>query len=845
MDETPNSSRVSLNDIEGFRARGFPERGITRKVCEFFGVKVSMDEKNNIQSHYYPYTAPSGKLVYKQRIVANKEFFWIGGSGELFGKEKFQSGGKRLVIVEGEIDAMSVAQAFMDKYETVYPVVGLPSATAASKLLQHRDWIRSFDEVVLWFDPDPAGEAALEEARRIVGVDKVKIARSPEGCKDANDVLAKVGWKAVLVPIWDAAPWVPSGIIQRDALWDALVNYNALPSIPYPNCISGLNKKLKGMRLGEIVLFISGTGCLAKDTQVMMFDGTSKAAEDILPGDLLMGDDNTPRTVLNLFRGKEEMVRVTLRDGSYFDCNTSHILSVVNNDNEGRWGLYPGQVVDVSVKEYMSWSSKRKHLSKAFKSKGVVFPKSIQSLDPYVLGAWLGDGYSDGARISSHDDDWQLRARIERCGFSMNKSEIQYTWNSPGGLRAALKECGVLNNKHIPHNYLVASEEQRLELLAGLLDTDGCYDSSKNGYEFSQKSHEFILSVKWLAESLGFACTLGKQKNNKFGNCYRLWINGEGLERIPCQLPRKQARVRQQIKDPSRYSFTITSLGIDDFYGFQLDGNNRFLLNNFIVTHNSGKSTLLREIMIHLLGSPTLERFPDADEEQKKIMLSEVDKIGVVSLEEAPAETARKLSGMALNRNPANEEIPLDILKEGFDAVFGTDRVILLDHQGSISDGSIIDQLEYMILMGCKYLFLDHITILVSEGADGLTGNEAIDKVMNDLLRLVKRHNVWIGLVSHLRKAPSGKLTFEQGQLPTLDDIKGSGAIKQISFDVVGFARNMTAEDEIERNTIKIAALKSRYTGLTGQVEGAFYNVTTGRLIPADQACIDSFTVVE
>lgn len=845
MDETPNSSRVSLGDIEGFRARGFPERGITRKICEFFGVKVSMDEKNNIQSHYYPYTSPSGKLVYKQRIVANKEFFWIGGSGELFGKEKFQSGGKRLVIVEGEIDAMSVAQAFMDKYETVYPVVGLPSATAAPKLLQHRDWIRSFDEVVLWFDPDPAGEAALEEARRIVGADKVKIARSPEGCKDANDVLAKVGWKAVLVPIWDAAPWVPSGIIQRDALWDALVNYNALPSIPYPDCIGGLNKKIKGMRLGEIVLFISGTG--------------------------------------------------------------------------------------------------------------------------------------------------------------------------------------------------------------------------------------------------------------------------------------------------------------------------------------SGKSTLLREIMIHLLGSPTLESFPDADEEQKKIMLSEADKIGVVSLEEAPAETARKLSGMALNRNPANEEIPLDILKEGFDAVFGTDRVILLDHQGSISDGSIIDQLEYMILMGCKYLFLDHITILVSEGADGLTGNEAIDKVMNDLLRLVKRHNVWIGLVSHLRKAPSGKLTFEQGQLPTLDDIKGclaydtpvrlasgkcilvqdiqvgdtllgdkgdirtvkrlfrgeqqmykitmkttndtfvcnedhiltlsyneemidikvkdflsrseyfqnrckqhyssgyelperpllippyslgawlgdgsksafrimdaiglgvvdrvarelnavlkvpsdpsheyfnfdtgiagdmlnrlkeigvhenkhipedyilntkqvryellaglidtdgtyspkdnayyfyqkdvslatavrdiarslglfsnlrmqkisgkyasngseicvvtisgeiesipaqkayklthadrytnalkrgisiekldvqryygfeldgngrfvlgnhivthnSGAIKQISFDVVGFARDMTAEDEIERNTIKIAALKSRYTGLTGQVEGAFYNVTTGRLMPVDQACIDSFTVVE
>ena len=442
--ETPRSGKMSTAEISELRSRGFIDRGITRAITEHFGVKCSMEDANNIVAHYYPYDV-SGKIVYKQRIVADKEFFWIGGNGagELFGKDKFQSGGKRVVVVEGEIDMLSVAQAMQDKYQTIYPVVGISSSTAASKLLEHRDWLRSFDEVVLWFDPDPAGEKALEEARKIIGVDKVKLAKSPQGFKDPNEVLCRQGWKHVLTTIWDAQPWVPSGILQRDALWEALVSYNSLPSIPYPDCLGGLNSKVKGIRLGEIALFISGTG--------------------------------------------------------------------------------------------------------------------------------------------------------------------------------------------------------------------------------------------------------------------------------------------------------------------------------------AGKSTLLREIMLHLLSFPT--------DPSRKLgdtpVLSPDDKVGVVSLEEAPAETVRKLSGMALCRNPANEAISIEELKPGFDAVFGTDRIIVLDHQGSIADGSIVEQLEYMALKGCKYMFIDHITILVSEGADGLTGNEAIDKVMNDLLRLVKRHNVWIGLVSHLRKAPTGKSTFEQGALPSLDDIKG------------------------------------------------------------------------
>lgn len=747
--------KVTLEEINGFTIRGFQDRGITKNVCEFFGVKVSYNDTGEIDTHYYPYQDKNKEVSYKVRKLP-KEFYWIGKSAHLFGHHLFSPGGKRLIICEGEIDALSVAQASFKRYQKIYPVVALPGASFAKYLLEYRDFIRSFKEVIICMDNDEAGEAALKEAMRIVGLDIGKVPKYPPDCKDCNDVLVKHGSSALNEMIWDAHSWSPSGILRKTALYAAMTEYNLKPYIPYPACLEGVNSKVKGMRGGEIALFVSGTGCLAKDTEVLMHDGSLVKVQDVKVGDLLIGPDSLPRTVLQLYRGREPMARVTLRDGSSFVCNQSHVLSLVNNDNEGRWGLTKGEIVDVKVTDYLKWSGKRKHLSKAFKTKALFFEeKRISTLHPYILGVWLGDGNSDGAVISCHEDNIAIIDKLKYLGLNIYKGTAKFAWNSPGGLREALQKINVFKDKHIPEEYLVAHVEDRLELLAGLLDTDGCYDNLKNGYEFSQKSLRFILQVKRLAESLGFACSLGKQKNNKFGNCYRLWINGENLECIPVSLAYKKARVRQQIKDPNRYSFTVDLLPEDEFFGFEVDGDNRYVLGNFIVTHNSGKSSLIREIVWELLQSTQ-------------------SMIGIVALEEAPGETARKLSALPLSKNPAHKEIPQEELDVGFEKVFGSDRVLVLDHQGSMTDDSLPDLLEYMCLSGCKYIFIDHLTILISEGVEGLTGNEAQDKVMADLLRLVKKHDdVYIGLVSHLRKTSNTGKSFEEGRMPNLDDIRG------------------------------------------------------------------------
>jgi len=226
----------------------------------------------------------------------------------------------------------------------------------------------------------------------------------------------------------------------------------------------------------------------------------------------------------------------------------------------------------------------------------------------------------------------------------------------------------------------------------------------------------------------------------------------------------------------------------------------------------SGKSTVVKETILNLL-------------EQSDT------KVGLISLEESIGDTATKLIGMSINKNiRMPDDVTEEEARKGYEKVFGDERLILLDHQGSVADTSLLDRIEYLAALGCSYLILDHITIAVSEGVDGATGNEAVDKVMSSLLKIVKRYNIHLTLISHLRKSSGEGKSFEEGIMPNLDSIKGSGSIKQISFDIVGFARNMMAIEKSDRNIVKFAVLKSRFSGDTGQCGQATYNVDTGRL---------------
>jgi len=487
------TDRDTVDTVATIRTYGsYPvtTRGIRKEIVDHFNVKMSLTEDGLPEAHYYPYTRKDKLVAYKKRTLP-KEFSVIGNFAgiELFGQQQaLESGGSKLIITEGELDCLAISQAMYEKYNRYSSVVSIPSASQTKTLLDNREFIKKYKQVILMFDQDEAGEKAVEQAAKIIGAERVKVAKF--NYKDPCELYEAEGSQGIVSAFWAAPQYNPAGILTGTAIWDKFIERKNIESVPYPDCLSGLNDKLGGIRQGEITLFTSGTG--------------------------------------------------------------------------------------------------------------------------------------------------------------------------------------------------------------------------------------------------------------------------------------------------------------------------------------SGKSTVIKEIVLDILNKTD-------------------HKVGLVSLEESVGDTAEKFIAMQLERPLIGDPtVTDDELRKGFNSVFGDERLVLLDHQGSVSDASLLEKIEYMALMGCKYLVLDHITIAVSEGSEGLTGNEAVDKVMSDLLKIVKKHNVWLGLISHLRKAQGGR-SFEEGHLASIDDIKGSGSIKQISFDIVAFARNLVAESALERNTIKLRVLKARFSGNTGDCGTALYNPQTTRLTVGGQ----------
>jgi hypothetical protein len=310
----------------------------------------------------------------------------------------------------------------------------------------------------------------------------------------------------------------------------------------------------KGAKRILCQLSTGGGKCLGLNTPVLMFDGTIKMVQDICINDLLMGDDSSARTVLSLARGRENMYRITPVKGEPWECNESHILSLVWNGSNSRTRT-KGQVYDISVKDYMLLNSAQKHCLKQFRV-GVEYESRPITLDPYYLGAWLGDGTKRNASITNIDSEVTdyINSYAVSLGLAVREERdprskaITYHYVGNKGAKNVitemLKDINVLSNKHIPLNYLNNSKEIRLQLLAGLLDTDGFLHHGF--FEIVQKIKVLARQILTLARSLGYAAYV----SNKIVNgeiYYRINISGD-VDNIPVKVKRRQANTRLQKK---------------------------------------------------------------------------------------------------------------------------------------------------------------------------------------------------------------------------------------------------------------------------------------------------------
>lgn len=830
-----NKKEITVEDIIGLPVRGIKERLITKQVAEFYGLRASYDELGEIERFYFPFsTVPGSTTGYKCKNPSNKsDMYTMGDTKTIFGLEHFMNGGNKIIITEGEEDAMAIAQASLNKYKTIYPCVSMGSSTQTAYLLKNRETLRKFNEIIIWFDNDEPGLKGAKEAGKILGSDKVKIVHANE--KDACDVLKKYGdtdgTKKIWTYIFDAKPYSPAGIVHGEETWDRYKEFQSLEFVPWPPFLSRLNELTFGRALGTITMFAAG--CHGKGTEILMHDGSLKKVEDVVVGDRLLGELGQPQEVLDTVYGTEQLYRVEFLNGESMVVNESHILSLVYCKAQTKYSnLKTGDIINVTVREYLTWGPGKQHSFKQYFGPGFEGASKDLPIDPWLLGVWLGDGTAaepiitntdkeiwEGVKQLCDQNDWEL---VDKAGGKDISKRLR------GGFKDLLKQENLLNNKHIPEKYLRASREQRLQLLAGLLDTDGSLTGNGANFEITQVREELALQIERLAKGLGLRAKKRNKWSKQWGKFYyRVLIFGDA-HLVPVRVARRKAKVSESNRSFRRIGFSLVKLGIGEYYGVVLGGSHLYHIGTGIVTHNTGvgKSTLLREDVLHLIKTTNA-------------------KIGACFLEEDVGETVGGIIGLELNKRIGLPGVESNEGEE-FDAWASTvgapGRTIFVDHQGSVSDDSLIDKLEFLILNGCTYLYLDHITIAISE-TDDKDINAAIDKFMSSLLKLVKKHKVWIGVVSHLRKVKSGEDSFESGAPISEDDLKGSGSLKQISFQTIAISRNKSAASEKKRNKSRLYLLKDRKTGSTGPAGAYRFDSVTGRLLEEEDKDEDEFEI--
>ena len=415
-----------------------------------------------------------------------------------------------------------------------------------------------------------------------------------------------------------------------------------------------------------------GTGkCHAIDTPILMYDGSIKMVQDIVVGDKVMGDDSKCRNVVSLGRGDDNMYDIVHSNGEKYGVNSEHIMCLKQSGMniiktvKTKSGGVRYKVIYFDKNDYKQHSKRFGDLEDATKylhemklqhdyieipvktllklpnyisvnlkgyKRGAEFSSKTVPFDPYIIGAWLGDGTSTKSEITNQDATILHYLRTELKKYNLNlvhKDEYTYgisydmhkhdTRNNKNKFLQVLKDYKLIGNKHIPYDYKVNDRKTRLELLAGIIDTDGSYCHNSKGYDIIQKNIVLANDILFVARSLGFSANIKEcekscmYKNEKrTGTYHRLHISGDNLSSIPVKCPRKMVISERVInKDSMVMGITIEPRGWGKYYGFELDNNHKYLLGDFTVTHNTslvkeGISKILnREFAFIPLGGAT------------------------------------------------------------------------------------------------------------------------------------------------------------------------------------------------------------------------------------------------
>jgi replicative DNA helicase len=551
-----------------------------------------------------------------------------------------------------------------------------------------------------------------------------------------------------------------------------------------PTGFSSLDRVTSGWQRSDLVILAARPGmgkCLGAGTKVVMYDGSLKKVEDVRVGDLLMGDDSTPRRVLSLARGRENMYWVRQNKGMDYRVNESHILSLKRSRTEECHKN--GEVLNISVREYLRKTDKFKSNYKGYKVE-VAFDEKPLPIDPYFLGLWLGGGCSGNCRITTKEDEMveylqpyanQLERQLteevyeNRChtyGITRGSSErISSSKPRSFSLQNELREMRLLDNKHIPQNYLVNSTENRLNLLAGLIDSDGHYNVQSNGYEITQKNEQLARQIKLLCDSLGFRTSLKRKRasisSTGFeGEVFRVRFYGN-IDRIPVRLAYKKAF---PWKSPVNWQTTGIQVEFDkedEYYGFAIDGNRLFLLEDMTVTHNTAfVVSAMRNAAVDFNKGVAIF----------SLEMSSVQLVNRLISAEAELESEKIKKGSLLRHEWEQLHHKIAKLTEAPIFIDDTPGLSILELRAKCRRLKAQNDIQLVII--------DYLQLMTGDTSGKMGGNreQEIASISRALKNLAKELDVPVIALSQLSRAVE---TRGGDKRPQLSDLRESGSIEQ------------------------------------------------------------------
>lgn len=382
------------------------------------------------------------------------------------------------------------------------------------------------------------------------------------------------------------------------------------------------------------VMSAGGFGCHAPDELILLHNGQPKKARDVVIGDQLMGPDGTPRTVLTLHHGYDTQYQVTPRGvASPMLFNGQHLMYLYNREYTGikKRGHhnYLGQYAVMTIEEYEKQSKRFKQSHYWLFAEGFEYPEQPVTIEPYLLGLLLGDGYLGRALVTLTTCDEVIIEHVKRYNkmyeLKMNTTKksgttaVSISFTSANRKRKGavtniltqhLKDLDLIGKlsqtKHIPDIYKYNSKDVRMKLLAGLIDSDGYQHC--NTVDITLAAEQLAKDIKEVALSLGIRANIKKRKvkGYEYDTYYRVTLSGKPLSFIPVLLERKKVNSTPNKNQYRQRVDVVKTSDYAEYYGFEVDKDNLYVeANNYSIVHNSGKSRgTIEKVIQHLILIP-------------------------------------------------------------------------------------------------------------------------------------------------------------------------------------------------------------------------------------------------